>query len=318
MRPVCLALAALILAGLPASPRQPVVILRSGDITAFEGDVVADGQRLVRTSHDRLRLAPGTVLLTRSGRVESLLTSDVYLRLGENSAARMIRADVAGVRLELLAGSAIIDALTDHTGATTQILANGAEIEILTAGASRIDTGAGQFRVYRGKASVAENRGKVDVGTGQLYALPGSSVARRLSNGPDNLLELWSEERHHLLASGMVTPEARTGPLLSPDSPVRGGLYASLGLLPAPTALFSGEAPVGMNVEPAGSLYGLYLIAIEGFNSQPGASAAYPSPNPAYPTYAPIPLLNGGAPYLPPPQPGRVPGRIPGTGPGRR
>src|ERR1700675_5152630 len=101
-------LAAVIALALPAGA-QSVISTHSGVIHFFEGAVYLGDQPL--ESHlGRFPSVPqGAELRTAEGRAEVLLTPGVFLRLGEQSAIRMVANDLADTQVELRAGSAIVD-----------------------------------------------------------------------------------------------------------------------------------------------------------------------------------------------------------------
>src|ERR1700676_1018152 len=59
-----------------------------GTVNYIEGQVSMDGRRV--TDAGRARLEPNGVLETASGKAELLLTPGVFLRIGDNSAVRMV------------------------------------------------------------------------------------------------------------------------------------------------------------------------------------------------------------------------------------
>src|SRR6516225_2361488 len=74
---------------------QSVISTRSGIVHFFEGAVYLGDQPL--ESHPgRFSIVPqGTELRTAEGRAEVLLTPGVFLRVGENSAIRMLASELS-------------------------------------------------------------------------------------------------------------------------------------------------------------------------------------------------------------------------------
>jgi len=61
-----------------------------GTINYIEGSASIDGRVLNQKSVGSVSLEPGQLLQTANGRVEVLLTPGVFLRMGENSALKLI------------------------------------------------------------------------------------------------------------------------------------------------------------------------------------------------------------------------------------
>src|SRR5207248_6411839 len=119
--PPVLICAAFVFLPVPRASAQSVISVRSGLINYFEGDVVVNGERLERKYGSFARLRPGSDLVTRSGRAEMLLTPNTYLRVGENSSVRMRSDSLSDTRVELLAGSAILDSTKAADASATHV-----------------------------------------------------------------------------------------------------------------------------------------------------------------------------------------------------
>src|SRR5665213_2721075 len=115
---------------------QSVISARSGLVNYFEGNVFLDGRPLVRKFGTFARLAPGSTLLTQSGRAEVLLTPNVYFRMGENSTIRMISDSLADTQVELLAGSASVDSANAPAGDFVKMIFRDSTIRTSNLGAT--------------------------------------------------------------------------------------------------------------------------------------------------------------------------------------
>jgi len=116
------------------------------------------------------------VLATEEGRVEILLTPGVFLRLAENSSARMISNKLSDTRLEILSGTALVEVgelLPDNALA---FRVAGAEIVLPKKGLYRIDASPARLHVEEGQALVslgeqtltARKGHEVDIDDGKL------------------------------------------------------------------------------------------------------------------------------------------------------
>src|SRR5271154_499114 len=104
-----LSIAALVaISGFGASA-QSVLSTHSGVIHTSEGAVFADDQAVNQKYGTFPALKEKSVLRTEAGRAEVLLTPGVFLRLGENSAIKMIDNRLSDTRVELLKGTAMVE-----------------------------------------------------------------------------------------------------------------------------------------------------------------------------------------------------------------
>src|ERR1700722_16091057 len=116
--------------GLPALA-QSVISAHSGLIHFSDGSVFLDDQRVEPKAGKFDQIKNGSELRTQDGRAEVLLTPGTFLRLGANSAIRMISNDLDNTRVELLSGSAVVDQGSDTlAGASVTLLYNLDQVHI--------------------------------------------------------------------------------------------------------------------------------------------------------------------------------------------
>src|ERR1700690_1689923 len=89
---------------------QSVISAHSGVVHYIEGDVAIDGSAINPRFGEFPDLKNGQVLSTEEGRAEVLLTPGVFLRMAENSSVRMISNALADTHLQVVSGSALIEA----------------------------------------------------------------------------------------------------------------------------------------------------------------------------------------------------------------
>src|SRR5437764_3745869 len=106
---VSLTLAVLALVAVPVSA-QPVISAKSGLVAYVEGKVFLGDQPLSPLLTSFPDVKENMVMRTTEGRAEVLLSPGVFLRLGENSSFRMITTRLIDTRLEILSGSAVVEA----------------------------------------------------------------------------------------------------------------------------------------------------------------------------------------------------------------
>jgi hypothetical protein len=241
-----------VLLALAVSPvfGQSVISARSGLINYSEGDVLVNGQVLQRKFGSYTTLKEGSDLVTRSGRAEILLTPNTYLRVGEESGVKMISADLGDTKVELLGGSAILDSSTAPGKTPVSVTVKNAVVRFVTPGKFRIDAEPPQLHVFKGDAEVDDNGHTTKVAAEQLLPLDGATIVRRFTQGSDNLLDLWSDERHTLIASNLTDAASINDPLLDSSSMIPGDStylgYVPLASIPPLIGRpYSGSAGIG-------------------------------------------------------------------------
>src|ERR1700753_3578418 len=80
-----------------------------GTLNYAEGRVTINGHAVNQSSVGFSELQVGQVVETGNGRAEILLTPGVFLRLGDNSAVRMISPNLAKTEVELVKGRANVE-----------------------------------------------------------------------------------------------------------------------------------------------------------------------------------------------------------------
>jgi hypothetical protein len=165
-----------------------------------DGSVFLDDQRVEQKTGKFGQMNNGSELRTQDGRAEVLLTPGTFLRVGANSAIRMLSNKLEDTRVELLSGSAVLnqgqDALADTS---VTVLYNLDQVHIKHPGRYRFDSQPPQVKVESGDAEVTADGKSVDAGAGYVVPFEGKLTARKLlsdahvNSGDD--LENWSAER---------------------------------------------------------------------------------------------------------------------------
>jgi hypothetical protein len=264
------------LLGLPALA-QSVISAHSGLIHLADGAVFLDDQRVEQKAGKFDQMKNGSELRTQEGRAEVLLTPGTFLRMGANSAIRMVSNDLDNTRVELLNGSAVLDQGSDALPNTSvSILYNLDQVHIKKPGRYRFDSEPPQVKVETGDADVTSADGKsVEAGAGYAVALEGKLTARRLLNdagfsNPDDLGN-WASARDHSVADSNLQAAAASdlssaidGWQNDPDA-----VLQSLGIPPYPPGMSSYIPPYGYGSALYGAgLYGPGLYGT-GFGYSP-------------------------------------------------
>jgi hypothetical protein len=199
-----------VLAATVPSFAQQVISAKSGLLNYSEGDVTIDAAPVDLSGVHFSEVKENSVVKTTDGRAEMLLTPGVVLRLGENSSLRMVRNRLIDTRLELLTGSAVVEADQIAKDTSVTIVCKDATVTLPKAGLYRFDTEPAQMKVYKGDADVEMAGNTTSVSSGHLTSLTGDKtlVAKFDADNTDPL-DRWSHRRGSYLA--MANTSAANG-----------------------------------------------------------------------------------------------------------
>lgn len=200
------ALVALCAAGAAGQSRdEHLISAKPGGVNFVSGDVKVktQGAKEWRRLTDNDTLETGdTVATGATGQVEVLLNPGSYLRLGANSEFKFADAFLDNLRLELLRGSAVVEAIGfDRLDIRLLVDTPHTRVAILRSGLYRVNvSGATEVAVFKGRA---------EVGREQVLKLKGGRLARvgagatevvKLDKKNKDSLDEWSRERAETLA----------------------------------------------------------------------------------------------------------------------
>ena len=143
----------------------------AGLISAIEGRVLLDNQPLGANIVDAPRVARGDVLGTENGRAELLLNPGAFLRLGGQSAVKLIASSPSRTRVELLRGEALLEVLQLGKQEALEIIDRQAYTRLLQNGLYVFRAEGPSVTVYDGKARVEDDRRAVSLGKGHSLIL---------------------------------------------------------------------------------------------------------------------------------------------------
>jgi hypothetical protein len=197
---VSLSVAILATFALPAIA-QPVISAKSGLLSYVEGQVKLDNQPVEFSNTRFADVKENSTVSTQDGRAEVLLTPGVTLRLGENSSLRMITNRLVDTRLELLSGSAVVEAdLIAKDTSVTVVVGPGAT-SLPKAGLYRFDVSPAQVRVFKGEAEVeVAGQTKVVSSSRMLSLATESASIEKFDTEDTDALDRWSHRRGSYLA----------------------------------------------------------------------------------------------------------------------
>lgn len=180
---------------------QSVISAKAGVVHYTEGDVTVNDEALVMKPNKFPDMKNNDVLRTTEGRAEILLAPGAFLRLGENSAAKMISNSLLSTKLALLDGSAVIEVLELDKLGSLEFVVAGDTLSIRKAGLYRIEVDPPSLKVYDGEVAVNFRDELVKLGSGRMMTLSGDHLIAKFEkkSSMDELVQ-WTDRRASTLA----------------------------------------------------------------------------------------------------------------------
>ncbi|HYW43626.1 MAG TPA: hypothetical protein VE959_12265 [Bryobacteraceae bacterium] len=207
-------LAAAAVLALPADG-QSVISTHSGVVHFFQGAVYLGGEPLEPRLGKFPSMTEGAELRTAEGRAEVLLTPGVFLRLGERAAIRMMANDLSDTRVEMLAGSAIVDSSDPSSLPSVTLIYKEWKMQFPQRGIYRFDVEPPRLWVQQGEAEVSAAGSTAPVSVEQGMYLPIGPVLapeRSIDVVADTLTE-WARGRgESISADNAITAQIDEDP----------------------------------------------------------------------------------------------------------
>ena len=165
-----------------------------GTLNYLEGQVSMDGRKVSGTG--QARLEQGGLLETSEGRVELLLTPGVFLRIGDNSAVRMISPNLTNTEVQLLHGQAMIEVAQLFKENNIRVSIDHSSTTLEKPGLYALNADQGRVRVFEGKAMLASADQQVELKKGHEVSLAGPLKAEKFDRKKsEDSLYAWSNLR---------------------------------------------------------------------------------------------------------------------------
>ena len=191
---------------------QNAISAKAGMINVADGDVFlvdakgGDPRKVEPRVSEFVDIKEGQTLRTADGRAEVLLTPGSFLRMADNSAFKLFSNRLTDVRLELLSGSALIEATEMIDGNEITVLAKDATATLSKGGLYRFDADPARIRVYLGAAVVERNGQKTTLKSGREFAANGGTwTLAKFDNKETDPLYRWSKRRSGYIAMANVS-----------------------------------------------------------------------------------------------------------------
>jgi len=194
------------LAGLPALA-QSVISAHSGLIHYAEGRVLLDGKQVEVKITAFPEIKVNMELRTEDGRAEVLLNPGVFLRMGENTAIRMVSNKLSDSQVEFLSGSAVVESSGDlaQKDDSVTILYKSAAVHLRKKGIYRFDSEPAQLRVFSGEAEVESASNVLIVRTGKMLTLEGAVAVEKFNAKEGDDLNRWSQRRAEYISMANIS-----------------------------------------------------------------------------------------------------------------
>lgn len=131
-----------------------------GTVNYIQGAVYLNGSQLNPRDVGNTTVQPGQQITTNNGKAEVLLTPGVFLRLDNNSAAKMISPDLAMTQVELDKGRAGVEVDEIHDQNDLQVIDAGVTTRLNKRGYYEFDANHPEAMVFKGQAHVQVNDNK--------------------------------------------------------------------------------------------------------------------------------------------------------------
>src|SRR5579871_3710409 len=180
-----------------------------GTLNYGEGQASIGDQTLDSKSIGNAELGNGQVLETKNGKSEILLTPGVYLRLGNNSSAKMVSNSLTNTQVMVNSGEAMLEVDELYNENNIRISQPGADTRIVKTGLYDFDAGNQAVRVFDGKAVVGANDHETTLKKNRELALNNADVKatefnkKAVTQGDD--LYRWSSLRSQYLSEANVS-----------------------------------------------------------------------------------------------------------------
>ncbi len=198
------------LGAVPASA-QPVISAKSGTVAYVLGQVFLDDKAIeIQQGSQFPDMKEKSVLRTTEGRAEVLLPPGIVMRVGENTSFQMISNRLIDTRLELLTGSAIIEADEIAKDTSVTVVSKNATVTFTKAGIYRFDAEPARLKVFKGVASIQMGGQTLAISEGKMAGLAGeSATAEKFDVNSTDSLDNWSRKRGEQMAMANISAAKR-------------------------------------------------------------------------------------------------------------
>jgi hypothetical protein len=189
-------LAGLVITAMYAMPQAYTISARPGALNYIEGNAYINGRPMSDKGLRSVFLNANDTLSTDIGKAEVLLTPGVFLRIGDNSAVKMISPSLIDTQVEVTRGEAMVEAAGLMKDNNIQILDHNGTIRISKDGLYRFTADdPPSAAVIEGKAEVSFADEKIELGKGHETVIGARLKAEKFDTKKPDELYAWSNVR---------------------------------------------------------------------------------------------------------------------------
>jgi hypothetical protein len=190
---------------------QSMIPVKAGLVSYAEGKAYIDDRPIEVSATHFSDVKENTVVRTEAGRAEVLMGPCAVMWIGDNTSFRMITSRLIDTRIELLTGSAVVEAGAMSKDTKLTLVVKAADVRVDRKGWYRFDMQPLQVKVRAGKVAIEWANEDISVAAGQLLALDGAPDVRKLDKEKPDSMDDWSRSRAAFLvrASDLDRQEAR-------------------------------------------------------------------------------------------------------------
>jgi FecR protein len=189
-------LAGITVAAICATPQGYTISARPGALNYVEGHAYINGEPVSSKGLRSTFLNANDTLSTDIGKAEVLLTPGVFLRIGDNSAVKMVSPSLTDTQVEVKRGEAMIEVAGLMKDNGIQVLDHNGSIRIEKDGLYRFSADdPPTAAVLEGKAEVSVGDQKIRLGKGHESVIAPELKAEKFDLTRDDDLYAWSNVR---------------------------------------------------------------------------------------------------------------------------
>lgn len=183
---------------------QMAISAKSGLVSYIEGRVLLGQEEVALKMGGRLtEIKPEQTLKTEEGRAEVLLTPGVVLRVGENSSIKMIANRLEDTRVELMSGTAVVEATEIDKAHAVTLLVGQAAIGLRKMALVSLDADTG-IKMYKGEAQVIAGGEALILREGRQMLASGTFAMTKFDKNETDPLYRWASRRSEMVAMANI------------------------------------------------------------------------------------------------------------------
>jgi hypothetical protein len=212
---------------------QPVIGAKSGIVNYVQGEVYLADKLLELQPAQFPEIQENTVVRSQDGLAEILLTPGVVLRIAENTSFKLISNRLIDTRLELLSGTAIVDAMEVAKDTSVTVVFKESTVAVTKAGIYRFDAKLDRLKVFKGSAEVRTGTNVVTVQTGKMLVFSGAlAVAEKFSVDQTDSFDHWSRRRDEAMARSNISAANQARKTWAGSNPCLGRTFSGSAAMP--------------------------------------------------------------------------------------